>query len=35
VKGQWQIIGSEFGDKKDTITGGSLDRKKYDLKSKK
>ena len=35
MKGQWQIIGSEFGDKKVTITDESLDRTKYDFKSKK
>jgi hypothetical protein len=33
-KGQWHIIGSEFGEKKGTITGGTLDKTKYDLKGK-
>jgi hypothetical protein len=32
LKGQWHIIGSEFGEKKGTITGGTLDKTKYDLK---
>lgn len=26
LKGQWHIIGSEFGEKKGTITGGTLDK---------
>jgi hypothetical protein len=34
LKGQWHIIGSEFGEKKGTITGGTLDKTKYDLKGK-
>lgn len=34
VKGQWHIIGSEFGEKKGIITGGILNRTKYDLKGK-
>ena len=34
LKGQWHIIGSEFGEKKGTITGGTLDKAKYDLKGK-
>jgi hypothetical protein len=32
LKGQWHIIGSEFGEKKGTISGGTLDKTKYDLK---
>ena len=32
LKGQWHIIGTEFGDKKGTITGGTLDKTKYELK---
>ena len=31
LKGQWHMIGSEFGEKKGTITGGTLDKTKYDL----
>jgi hypothetical protein len=34
LQGQWHIIGSEFGEKKGTITGGTLDKTKYDLKGK-
>ena len=34
LKGQWHIIGSEFGEKKGTITSGTLDKTKYDLKGK-
>src|SRR5918994_3993828 len=34
LKGQWHIIGSEFGEKKGTITGGTLDKTKFDLKGK-
>lgn len=34
LKGQWHIIGTEFGEKKGTITGGTLDKTKYDLKGK-
>ena len=32
IKGQWHIIGTEFGEKKGTITGGTLDKTKYELK---
>lgn len=32
MKGEWHIIGTEFGEKKGTITGGTLDKSKYDLK---
>jgi hypothetical protein len=32
LKGQWHIIGTEFGEKKGTITGGTLDKTKYELK---
>jgi hypothetical protein len=34
LHGQWHIIGSEFGEKKGTITGGTLDKTSYDLKGK-
>jgi hypothetical protein len=32
LKGQWHIIGTEFGEKKGTIIGGTLDKTKYELK---
>lgn len=32
MKGQWHIIGTEFGEKKGTITGDTLDKTKYELK---
>ena len=32
LKGQWHMIGTEFGEKKGTITGGTLDKTSYELK---